>query len=398
MRFVAHPALLLRFIVLAALLASGSAAAAGETSSTDAKANRKGLQVVSSGGNFKLKLSGRLQVDAVQHDSDTSELKDDVDIRRARVALKATLFKDWAIKAQADFSDGDASVKDLYVRYSGWKRSEITAGNFKEPFSLEEQTSSKNITFLERSLPVDAFSPGRAVGIAWHRGTKRGSTVVGLFGEPISGSNDLDGQGFGFATRITRAVERKGGALFHFGASGEYREPRQGESIRFDAKPESALTNERFVRTRRLRGVSGITSYGLESAMTAGPVSLQGEVIFADVARRDGRSDVSLNGWYTFISWFPTGESRPYEASDGTFGQVHPQRKWGALELALRYSSLDLDHPSADGGTEENVTLAVNWYLKKNLRLMANYVQVDSNRRGKESSPGIFLVRAQVVF
>ncbi len=366
--------------------------------SFDVELSSKGLEVKSAGGNFKLRVGGRLQVDSVWHEEDDQPLEDTVDIRRARVYIKTQFFKRWDLKGQADFKDGDADLKDLYLRYSGAKGSDFTLGNFKEPFSLEEQTSSKHITFLERSLPVAAFSPGRAVGMAFHRGRKAGSTTVGVFGEPISGSNNLERQGYGVAARITRAPVAGKRKVFHLGVAGEYRVPRPGEKIRFDTTPESSLTDEKLVRTRRLDDLGEILKYGYEVALTTGPISLQGEYIQVDVHRRQGEPDVSLSGWYAFASWFPTGESRPYKGADGAFGQVKPRHKGGALELALRFSSLDLDDPAADGGQEDNITFALSWYLGANLRFMANYIDVDSTRRGDSDNPNIFLLRAQVTF
>ena len=386
------------FIALVTSAASIRADTEDESSSTGIVLSNKGLTFERADGKLSLALGGRLQVDAAFHDSDTSALDDDVDIRRARVALKGTVLKDWDFKVQAELGDGDAELKDLYVRYSGAKRSTFTVGHFKEPFSIEEQTSSKNITFLERALPVEAFSPGRTLGIAWHRGTKRGSAGAGLFGEPISESNDFDDQGFGIAARFTREAKLSGDRILHVGVAGEYREPRRGERPRFGASPESALTDEDLVRTRRLRDVRHTMRYGFETAFTAGPISLQGELIVVDANRRDGRPKVSLSGWYAYASWFPTGESRPYKARDGAFGRVIPLRKYGAWELALRFSTLDLDDADADGGEQENVTFGVNWYASVNLRFMFNFIATDAVRRGERDAPTILLLRAQLAF
>ena len=75
---------------------------------------------------------------------------------------------------------------------------------------------------------------------------------------------------------------------------------------------------------------------------------------------------------------------RPRNPFDGQGGR-------GALELALRYSLMDLNDGAGLAGTEtplggvrggEQTTLAagLNWYLNSNLKLMFNYMHVDVDR------------------
>ena len=79
---------------------------------------------------------------------------------------------------------------------------------------------------------------------------------------------------------------------------------------------------------------------------------------------------------------------------------IKPKSKYGAWELAARYSEVDLEDKTVTGGEEDNTTLGVNWYLNRNIRFMANYVwtNADPDSRGNSESPNIFELRAQVVF
>ena len=40
----------------------------------------------------------------------------------------------------------------------------------------------------------------------------------------------------------------------------------------------------------------------------------------------------------------------------------------------------------------------MNWYWRTNFKFMANYVQVDSERRNIEDNPDILELRAQLMF
>ena len=55
--------------------------------------------------------------------------------------------------------------------------------------------------------------------------------------------------------------------------------------------------------------------------------------------------------------------------------------EWGAWEIALRYSHLDLSDSGVTGGLLNDVTVGLNWYLFHNLRWFLNYVY--SNRVGE---------------
>jgi len=127
--------------------------------------------------------------------------------------------------------------------------------------------------------------------------------------------------------------------------------------------------------------------FGFEGAAVFGPASFQGEYVLATVDRSTS-SDPKFKGFYVFASFFFTGEHRVYKASEGAFDRVKPNRNFledhgfGALEFAVRYSSLDLDSSGLTGGQLQDVTTGLNWYLYPNTRVMLNWVWADLDRGG----------------
>lgn len=333
------------------------------------------------------------------------KMGDGTEFRKARLELEGTIFGDWDYEFEIDFADGDADIKDAYFRYNAFWPARITVGQFKEPFSLEEITSSKFITFMERSLPNE-FVPGRNIGIGVHTHGEVWTAAGGMFGEAFDDDTKDEGdEGWGLTGRMTYAPFHSDTRVLHFGAAASYRDLDDEKTVKFNARPESHVTDVKFVDTGKIKNTCGLIKYGLEAAGVLGPFSLQGEYISTGVCRDDGAEDVDFDGWYLYGSWFFTGESRHYKFKKGAFGRVKPISELGALELAARYSTIDLNDDPITGGNEKNITFGLNWHLNPQVRFMFNYIIVDNDEDSDadgdlvgDDDPRIFQTRFQIDF
>lgn len=373
-------------------------------------------------GDFKYWLDGRLNIDAATYSGSENRLPDGVEVRRARLGVKATLFGDWLTEIDVDFSDNEVEIKDLWAGYAGFENSLIKFGNHKAPFGLENLTSSKYIVFIERGY-IDAWTPDRRIGLNYSRWGNNWQFSGGAYG-PVGGEyNDKDsltGGGAGtsqeinWVGRFSYAPMNQVGRVLHLGVAGTYMNPdvskmptsgadladreNAARIVKFDARPESHVSRAKFLSTGDMKYVDNYTQLGLELAAVMGPFTFQSEYHMTEVNRTDTTVtnvvDHDFDGYYAYVTWFLTGESRPYESSEGEFGRIIPKNKYGAWELALRYSTFDLnDITTVDaikGGSAENITAAVNWYINPNHRIMFDVTMVDNDefaKPGKDWAP-----------
>ncbi len=227
---------------------------------------------------LELSIGGRLLLDAASYQDDQETMGNGTELRAARLTIKGALAEDWHFKAQYDFAENDLNVKDVYLRYTGFGRPDgITLGHFKEPFSLEDQTSSKHISFMERALPVDVFSPGRALGLGLDEHGKSWSLSGGVFANSVGDVPANEGnEGWGLAARGTLALLKAPGRILHLGLAGEYREPDTERELRYRTGAESHLSSVNLVNTGKISSVDYHTTLGLEAALVQGPYSIQG--------------------------------------------------------------------------------------------------------------------------
>ncbi len=359
------------------------------------------------GEDFKLKIGGRIMNDwffsssdsalEKEKDSEVITWQDGTELRRARLYVSGVIYNNFIFKAQYDFAGGDADIKDMYIGLKDAGVSKIMVGHFKEPFGLEELTSSKYITFMERSVTMEAFAPSRNSGLmitdtAWD---KRLVWAVGTFKEVNGYAENYGDSQFNLTARVAAAVWKQDKDLLHLGIAYSARKPN-GDTARFRSRPEAHLAPLRLVDSGKI-AADNVGLLGLESAIVLGPFSAQAEYVSASVSRTDGEPDPTLTSYYVYLSYFLTGESRPYKK--GVFGRVKPSRNFGpgagAWEIATRYSSIDLQDATINGGEETNYTVGVNWYLNPNSRVMANYVNADLKDVGEAT---ITQLRFQVDF
>ena len=333
-------------------------------------------------------LSGNIQYDVVRFSDDGGAYADGSDWRRARIALSGKDKGKWEWVAEFDFA-ANAWV-DAFARVHlgrGWS---VRAGNFKPPMFMDELTSSKRIVFMERSMSTNAFGAGRRVGVSADWVGAASTVSLAVFDQSVDGKNE----GAGLAARATHALGESDGHLFHFGGSVGVDSP-ETDTARWRARPEARVTDLRLVDTGTLDHVEQQQRFNLEGAWAHGRWLVQAEAHVARITR-DGVADVDASGGYVAASTFLTGEQRPYDK--GLFGNPEPQRDWGALEAALRLSTLDLDDASVQGGEQTNLTAGLNWYANAETRVMLNYIKVDSERRAVERDPSLLELRLQVVF
>jgi len=395
----------------------------------------KGMRAKTGDGRLSMKFGGRFYYDWTWVDGDPMEdtalfanIMDGSEVRTARLYWQGEWNKKLAFKWQVDFDENDTEVKDLYVELKKLPVvGNLRMGHFKEPFGLEELTSSKYVTFLERSLPVDEFAPSRNSGFMIHNHAldKRMTWAAGIFA--ATGTMDDDGDALGqkghrsdgnytFTTRLTGLpmYQDNGRQLLHLGAAYSYRSRDDGFRTDHDEHPEAHIVPD-LIDTPNFGDIDGWHLLGGEVALILGQLHVSGEYMASmprlgdhDVVVPAGADDdPCFDGWYVQVGYFLTGEVRNYKTSSGTFDRTRPLKNWdeggpGAWEVALRYSNTDFNSGGIVGGREENYTVGLNWYLNENVRLMWNYVHADVEdvlgNAGVDENIDIFLMRFQVDF
>jgi len=174
---------------------------------------------------FSLKLGGRIQADSQINWNDEkgpygTDLSNGVGFRRARIYTEGVMFKDYEFRFEYDFArnnGGTQGITDAYLKYIRFPNYAITIGQQNEGKSMESVMSNNYLTFIERSLPNNAFIEQGANSkyqlgataetwnkIAWSNDkdhpwdtpyTVRGGITTEAFGAPGPGNSSANSQG-----------------------------------------------------------------------------------------------------------------------------------------------------------------------------------------------------------
>jgi phosphate-selective porin OprO/OprP len=363
-------------------------------------------------GKVKFRIGGKAQFDGTagfnddQYEEFHPPLQSGADVRRLEL-FAAGRIKDFNFNLAFDFG-ADWGISDAWIEGAkgglevwGHFLGKLRIGWFGEPFSLERQTGAYNLGLMERSLPVQTFSPGSNIGAMVHdSGTKgRFTWAAGIFS--IGQSNDENASNSllsltGRATYLP-TYRDQGRHLLHLGVSVSSRSPG-GSSTRYRSRPEARFAPY-LVDTDRM-DVSQITLAGLEVAGVRGPLWFAAEHIWSK-ASAQAIGDPTFKGTYVQVGWFVTGESRPYRTNSGTFDRLRPANKYrkgnpfkrrngGAVGLVGRLSRIDLTDGDIDGGEMTDFSAALSWYPNATTRIELNYVFASPKGQGVAN---IFMLR-----
>ena len=375
---------------------------------------------------FQLAFRGRFQFDSglffQDHDLPPEvtvgrDLRNGANFRRAQIGVEGRVYRDFNYEFVFDFgSSGTERAGQIYllrVAYTGIPYFTINTGAIQPKFTLDDSTSSAEITFMERASIINALldpfggsDSRRGVELLYQRSDlfKGGDNLListAFTGERIAAVK-TDDEGSQLTGRVAYRFHSDERSNYQIGFDGARILNKPNGQLSFGDRPETRVDGAQLVGF----GFPGLQTavaaktgwlYGAEAAMNYGPLYIGGEYYRYRLDRTDpSLKDPEFGGWYLQASYFLTGEARPYLPASAAWGSpavVSPfaldSGSWGSWEIKARYSNNDFDALIGDpdtanrvfGGEQNIITLGANWYLNRNLRWMFDYLIVDVDRQ-----------------
>ena len=358
-----------RIVIPALFLAAGTAPVHAE----GLKADVRGLTLEE--GPLELNLGGRLHLDAAVFDDAATARTGvtDAAVRRARLELSGKIGGVVRFRIDREFAGASKGWRNLWVGIAPLKNVELRGGNMMAPFSAEDLQSSNSLPFTERSL-ASALAPGYGLGGTANASGKRWSATLGWFTDALDNDEGRSVErGRGAVGRATLLAVSNGHTRLHFGAGGERRTFRAGETLRFSGDAGSTRAPN-IMSTGTLRDLDHLSSWSAEAGLSFGPVLVQAQAMGQSITR-NAAPRLAFNGQTIQASWLLGGRGYGYTRASGNFSGPELRRGKGAVEIAARYSRLDLRNGAIDRGIGTALTGGANWYLSRNVRLMANFTR-----------------------
>ena len=365
-------------------------------------------------GDTEVYFDALLQFDSAQYSNDFSRadglaltpaqiaantLSNNGQLRRSELILRGkTPTGEWQIGYDAVGTRGTGrNGRWLDVSYRGRINADWSyrLGQFKQPNSLEELTTTRNNEFISKATATNVFALARRVGAEVQYATPNITATATYFTREINVAQKV---GTGWGTRFTWApiLDTEAGEVLHFGASA-IRYDALGNRFNLTARPQADITNFNGL-SATLADADDTTVLGAEAMYFRGPLKVMAEYLRSDTARFAG-PDYSADGWYVSGTWTLGEELYGYRG--GIYTTAVPSDPVGGMwQLAARYDEADADDGAILGGHQKSFTVGANWYIRSNFRLSLNYVMVDSSRVQSgvliDNNPDILELRGQL--
>jgi len=353
-------------------------------------------------GDPTINFGGRFMLDYTIADitNPDSEIRDE-EIRRFRAKVFGDLSEtlEYKVEITIDPEDDNLIFEDAFLKFTpGGGNWAITAGQQKTTNSLDEQTSSRFISTLERSAFTDAFGFDRRLGATVSTKGDNYSFAAGIFSSNLEGDGGgSTGQGKAASARVTYNPVKTKEAVVHLGASWRYRDKGDDNSnLRYRQRPYTHVAPSRIVDTGRFAESDNF--FGLEAAATNGKMWAAGELAYLKANGAGTNLDANLGGHYAEVGMF-FGGKKVYKGNkfnrpkvDKPFGQGG----MGAVSVVARYDSVDLQD-AVYTGKLDTIVLGVDWWPTKKTRFGINYFNADAENGSADEGEGV-LFRGQFDF
>lgn len=305
-----------------------------------------GIKVKSSKGN-QFKIGGRLMYDFDSYDEFwDGEDAEENEIRRSRITLSGKSGKNWSYKftTNIDHEDSEANVDTGYLKYSS-KPMYAMLGKYQRPGMLEERTSSKWISTIERSIINELSGAvigkpdfgGFSVGFAT-KGDMPMSGAIGIYDDEVE--EDDGGDVYGVGARFSIMPKLGDDSFIHAGASF-YTVDYKGNNHRMRTRMGVHTTGRPF--NSDSHASDDVDQFGVELAYVNGPFSLQGEFMNVESDGTDNAA-CSATGTYT-----PSRDAVPEQTvTVDEDGDSLGMEKYLVMQVATGNANIETDDPQTD--------------------------------------------------
>jgi len=372
---------------------------------------------------METKLTGRVHYDARAIDSnldkisdrDTASVASGFEVRRARIGFSGSYNKQIQFEGVANAVGSTTNFVDTaFINYGYNPNANIRVGRFKQAFSLEENTSSNNIDFMERSY-VNQIIPGKKLGAMIYGANDAGFTYAASVYQGEDFSQTTNNGRTSTALRLTSDLAKlgkigEGKSVIHLGLGSDKSRYQVTPTSSGNTESSASITTRATVISFRdeNRGLSnayrlqmagtnlataayngagseavdiGRSTNGLELAVAHGPFKFQAESanskFTASIVRgtNTGSSaavplDASVKTNYVGFLYNITGEDFSKSYSKGAFGGIKPTSEFmkdyggvvgngtGAWQVGYRYSTYEVNLTQAVAASTTATTAA----------------------------------------
>lgn len=337
--------------------------------------------------------------------------------RRIRPLFEGTLFNAVDFRFMPDFGQSTYQIQEAFLELKSVKFARLRVGKFKEPVGLEVLRSDRELTFAERSLASDLV-PLRYIG-AQVSGSVLSDSISYAAGY-FNGSSDGSNGPFIQWSHGNEAVARL--FLHPFAATGLSALHQFGLGVAGSAGDQHGTIAglKTMGQTTFFKYSSTATANGQHNRLApqayyyAGPIGLLSEYVISsqEILNKSLTQRVRNEAWQVAGSVMLTGEKnsyagvRPRNATEHALGF----RRFGALELALRYSQLRIDgdafpnfaNPATAPQSAKEQAVGVNWYLNRYVKLETDYEHTGFRMASSTVAPlhneNVLMNRIQLAF